>query len=116
APIQSHHVLLVAAAPVPRGLKNQGSPVEGEISLGVLSAVRELADIAQMPFAPGAGRRALRGTRRFIAALNHRAVLEDQVAVPSIEEQEARDRLHRLRRETVEDGDDMRGIVRVPEG
>ena len=116
ASVQSHHVLLVAAAPVPRGLKNQGLPVEGEIGLGVLPAVRELADIAQMLLGLGAGRRAVHVTRRFIAARDHRAVLEDQVAVPSIEEQEARDRLHRLRRETVEHGDDMRGIVRVPEG
>src|SRR5207244_4683907 len=50
----SHHVLLVAAAPVPRGLKNQGLPAEGEIGLSILSAVCELADVAQMLFGPGA--------------------------------------------------------------
>src|SRR5439155_22622904 len=104
-PVHSHHILLIAAPAVPRGLKNQGPSVEGEVGLGVLSAVGKLADLAQMPFGLGAVRRALRWTKRFIAARDHRAVLEDQVAVPTVEEQEGRDRLHRLRREAAEDGE-----------
>src|SRR5437868_15351991 len=45
---QRHHIFLITVPPVPGGLKDQGCAVKGEVRLGILPALSELADVAQM--------------------------------------------------------------------
>jgi hypothetical protein len=50
AAVETNGVLLVAAPPIARRLKDQSPSVATEIRLGVLAAVRQLADIGEMAF------------------------------------------------------------------
>src|SRR6266540_1526102 len=82
AAVQPHGILLVALPPVPRGLEDQASAVERKVGFGILAAERKLADVAQVPLGYG--------LRCFIATRHHLSVFEDHVAVPSVEERQAR--------------------------
>ncbi len=70
--VDVHHVLLIAAAAVPRRLENQLPAVGREVGFGVLAAERELLDVAQPRLgcgraadgSGGPGRRLLRGHQR----------------------------------------------------
>ena len=46
--INAHHELLIAGAAIPRALKDQPLAVMAEIGLGILAAVRQLANVAEV--------------------------------------------------------------------
>jgi hypothetical protein len=50
-PIDVHDVLLIAGPPITGALKDQALAIVTEVGFGVLSAVRELSDVAEMRFA-----------------------------------------------------------------
>jgi len=50
APIDAHHVLLVAGSAVPRALEDQPSSVVAEVCFRVFATVRQLANVSQVPF------------------------------------------------------------------
>jgi prophage DNA circulation protein len=49
-PIDVHNVLLIAGPAVTRALKDQALAIVTEVGFGILSAVRELSDVAEMRF------------------------------------------------------------------
>ncbi len=51
AAVHVHDVLLIAAPPVARGLEDEPSTVGAEVRFGILAAVGDLADVAEVRLA-----------------------------------------------------------------
>jgi hypothetical protein len=65
APVDTYGVLLIARAAVARRLKDQPRPVTVEVRLGVLTAVRQAADVRQVALTHlGSNDRDVRGIMR----------------------------------------------------
>src|ERR1017187_5336528 len=64
--VDLHGVDLIAAVAVPNALEREALSIEGEIRLGVLTAIRKLRDVPKVAFLLQGNRRprALRGRRR----------------------------------------------------